>query len=127
MFEKVQDINKEKNAIALYISLVGGNYKKLSPSDVDFRLLNDAGSLTGYAEVKVLSTSMREAFPLTVEARKIIKLRDKRLRAIMIWYCLDGILYSSIENLKGESFWDETSGELMLSYKDKKTFKYVRA
>lgn len=127
IFEKDQDLKKEKSAIEMYLKRTGHGYKKLSPSDVDFRILGDNKSLIGYAEIKVLDTQMKDSFPLSVEARKIIKLRDKRLSAVMIWSCIDGILYIPIEGLKGEANWCETTGELMLHYIDKKPFKYVRA
>tara|TARA_Y100001937_G_scaffold20569_1_gene28703 strand:+ start:2362 stop:2760 length:399 start_codon:yes stop_codon:yes gene_type:complete len=125
MFEVDQDIAKEKKAIELYLRRLGGSYKKLSPSDVDFRILGENKSVIGYAEVKVLNTEMKESFPLTVEARKIIKLRDKRLHAVMIWSCIDGIWYLPIEGLTGTASWSE-DGELMLKFDNKKIFKYVR-
>ena len=124
MFEVDQDIAKEKKAIELYLRRLGGSYKKLSPSDVDFRILGENKSVIGYAEVKVLNTEMKESFPLTVEARKIIKLRDKRLHAVMIWSCIDGIWYLPIEGLTGTASWSE-DGELMLKFENKKIFKYV--
>jgi len=125
MFEVDQDIAKEKKAIELYLRRLGGSYKKLSPSDVDFRILGENKSVIGYAEVKVLNTEMKESFPLTVEARKIIKLRDKRLHAVMIWSCIDGIWYLPIQGLTGTASWSE-DGELMLKFENKKIFKYVR-
>ena len=125
MFEVDQDIAKEKKAIELYLRRLGGSYKKLSPSDVDFRILGENKSVIGYAEVKVLNTEMKESFPLTVEARKIIKLRDKRLHAVMIWSCIDGIWYLPIEGLTGTASWSE-DGELMLKFENKKIIKYVR-
>ena len=125
MFEVDQDIAKEKKAIELYLRRLGGSYKKLSPSDVDFRILGENKSVIGYAEVKVLNTEMKESFPLTVEARKIIKLRDKRLHAVMIWSCIDGIWYLPIEGLTGTASWSE-DGELMLKFENIKIFKYVR-
>ena len=94
IFDTDQDINKEKEAISLYLKVQKGTFKKLSPQDVDFRILSDNDNVIGYAEIKVLDTTMKDSFPLKVEARKIIKLRDKRLSAVMIWSCLDGILYS---------------------------------
>ena len=125
MFEVDQDIAKEKKAIELYLRRLGGSYKKLSPSDVDFRILGENKSVIGYAEVKVLNTEMKESFPLTVEARKIIKLRDKRLHAVMIWSCIDGIWYLPIERLSVTASWSQ-DGELMLKFENKKIFKYVR-
>ena len=125
MFEQDKDITKEKQAIELYLRRLGGSYKKLSPDDVDFRILGENKSVIGYAEVKVLDTEMKDSFPLTVKARKIIKLRDKRLHAVMIWSCIDGIYYLPIEGLVGRALWSE-EGELILSFDNKKLFKYVR-
>ena len=125
MFEQDQDINKEKKAVELYLRRLGGTYRKLGIDDVDFRIQGETGAVVGYAEVKVLDTVMKDSFPLLVEARKIIKLRDKRLHAVMIWSCIDGIYYLPIEGLVGRSLWSEEE-ELMLSFDNKKLFKYVR-
>jgi len=54
MFDVDQDIAKEKKAVELYLRRIGGSYKKLSPDDVDFRILGENKSVIGYAEVKVL-------------------------------------------------------------------------
>ena len=125
MFEQDQDINKEKKAVELYLRRIGGSYKKLSPDDVDFRIIGENKSTIGYAEVSVLDTEMKDSFPLMVQARKIIKLRDKRLHAVMIWSCIDGIYHLPIEGLVGRATWSD-EGELMLSFDNKKLFKYVR-
>ncbi len=125
MFEQDQDIKKEKKAVELYLRRIGGSYKKLSPDDVDFRIIGENKSTIGYAEVSVLDTEMKDSFPLMVKARKIIKLRDKRLHAVMIWSCIDGIYYLPIEGLVGRASWSD-EGELMLSIKKKKLFKYVK-
>ena len=124
MFEQDQDITKEKKAVELYLRRIGGSYKKLSPDDVDFRIIGENKSTIGYAEVSVLDTEMKDSFPLMVQARKIIKLRDKRLHAVMIWSCIDGIYYLPIEGLVGRATWSD-EGELMLSFDNKKLFKYV--
>jgi hypothetical protein len=125
MFEQDQDISKEKKAVELYLRRIGGSYKKLSPDDVDFRIIGENKSTIGYAEVSVLHTEMKDSFPLMVQARKIIKLRDKRLHAVMIWSCIDGIYYLPIEGLVGRASWSD-EGELMLSFENKKLFKYVK-
>ena len=125
MFEQDQDISKEKKAVELYLRRIGGGYKKLSPDDVDFRIIGENKSTIGYAEVSVLDTEMKDSFPLMVQARKIIKLRDKRLHAVMIWSCIDGIYYLPIEGLVGRASWSD-EGELMLSFENKKLFKYVK-
>ena len=64
MFEVDQDISKEKKAVELYLRRIGGSYKKLSPDDVDFRILGENKSVIGYAEVKVLDTEMKQSLSL---------------------------------------------------------------
>lgn len=127
MFEADQDLTKEKKAVELYLKRLGGSFKKLSAGDVDFRILADNKAVIGYAEVKVLDTEMKESFPLSIPARKIIKLIDKRLHAVMIWSCIDGIYYLPIEGITGQAMWSEQDGELMLYFHDKNIFKYVKS
>jgi len=127
MFDRDQDIKKEKAGVELYLRRTGGGYKKLSSNEVDFRILGENNSLIGYAEVKVLDTMMKGSFPLSVDARKIIKLRDKRLSAVMIWHCIDGIFYLPVESLTGEIKWSEETGELTIYCSNKKLFKYVKS
>jgi hypothetical protein len=43
----------------------------------------------------------------------------------MIWSCIDGIYYLPIEGLVGRATWSD-EGELMLSFDNKKLFKYVK-
>tara|TARA_B100000085_G_scaffold281482_1_gene308209 strand:+ start:1653 stop:2039 length:387 start_codon:yes stop_codon:yes gene_type:complete len=128
MFEVDQQLPKKKWAIDLYLNTRGGDkYQKLGHNDVDFRIKDENNNAISYVEVKVLDNPLSSAYPLTVEARKIIKLRDKRIKGVIIWACIDAIIYSSIEELKGETFWDKATGELTLSFSNKRNFKYVRA
>ena len=39
IFEKEQDLVKEKAGISMYVNLVGGSFKKLSSQDVDTNYL----------------------------------------------------------------------------------------
>jgi len=127
MFDLDQDLNKEKEAVQLYLKRLGGSFKKLSRDDVDFRILGENKSVIGYAEVKVLDTEMKKSFPLSIPARKILKLIDKRLHAVMIWHCIDGIYYLPIEGINGHAMWSEEDGELMLYFNNKNIFKYVKS
>lgn len=128
MFEVDQQLSKKKWAIDLYLNIRGGDkYQKLGHNDVDFRIKDENNNVISYAQVKVIDAPIAKAYPLTVDARKIIKLRDKRIKGVIIWACIDGIIYSTIEELQGETMWDKSSGELILSFNNKKKFKYVRA
>ena len=133
-FETEQDIIREKKAIDLFVSVFGGSYKKLDPFDVDYKIFDSNGNLIAYAEVKVRIKTMRDAYPLPVSARKVVKLIDKRLAPVLIWSCEDGIIYGLANKLSGEIMWGGRSpregsvndAELMVYYDKQKGMKYVR-
>ena len=133
-FEKESDLNREARAIAKFVGIFNGSYKKLGSNDIDYRVFNEAKELIAYVEVKGRLRSIKEAYPLPVAARKVVKLCDKRLNPVMIWACEDGIIYGRVLELEGDVRWggrkpransvhDE---ELMIYYKPQKGFKYVR-
>jgi hypothetical protein len=77
---------------------------------------------------------MRDAYPLPIAARKLVKLIDKRLNPVVIWCCEDGIIYGRPEKLNGtvrnggrpireEAVHDD---ELMVYYEKQRGLKYVR-
>ena len=134
IFETDQDLKREQKAIALFVSTFGGSFKKLDPLDVDYKVFDKDGNLIAYAEVKGRIKTMRDAYPLPVAARKIVKLVDKRLVPVIIWACEDGIIYGKVNKLKGEIKWGgriprENSYddlELMVFYDKQKDLKYIR-
>jgi hypothetical protein len=76
---------------------------------------------------------MRDAYPLPIAARKLVKLIDKRIVPVLIWACEDGIIYGKANKLEGVIKWggfppqDELSdNELMVYYDKQKELKYVR-
>jgi hypothetical protein len=67
---------------------------------------------------------MREAYPLPIDAKKLIKLADKRLNPVVIWSCEDGIIYCKINKIDGTIKWEQDD---FIVYVDKaKAMKYVR-
>lgn len=134
IFETDQDLKREQKAIALFVSTFGGSFKKLDPFDVDYKIFDKDGNLIAYAEVKGRIKTMRDAYPLPVAARKVVKLVDKRLVPVMIWACEDGIIYGKVNKLKGEITWGGRSPregssndlELMVFYDKQKDLKYIR-
>ena len=76
IFEKEQDLTQEKEAINTYVKLNGGSYKKLSAQDIDYKLFDQNKNLYAYAEIKVINTKISDSFPLSISARKILKLID---------------------------------------------------
>jgi hypothetical protein len=133
-FETEADLIREKKAIELFISIFGGSYKKLDPHDIDFKVFDKENKLIAYAEVKGRIRSMRDAYPLPISARKLVKLIDKRLSPVIIWACDDGIIYGIANKLYGEIKWggrpprngSANDAELMVYYDKQKSLRYVR-
>jgi hypothetical protein len=134
-FETKEDLARENKAIEQFVGLFKGSYKKLGPNDIDFRVFDKDNRIVGYAEVKGKSSLLKDAFPLYVAARKLVKLCDKRLNPIIIWACEDGIIYGKVPELVGEMRWggrneerDEAINdkELMVYFDNPKPFKYIK-
>ncbi len=133
-FENDTSVAREKVAIEKFVNIFDGSFKKLGPNDVDFRVFNKSGELVAYVEVKGRFRTIKEAYPLPVAARKIVKLCDKRLNPVMVWSCIDGIIYAKVSEIQGEVKWggrkprehSVNDEELMVYYEKQKGFKYVR-
>lgn len=102
IFETEQDLIREKKAITLFVNTFGGSYKKLDPFDIDYKVFDKDGNLISYVEVKGRIKTMRDAYPLPISAKKLMKLVDKRLAPVIIWSCEDGIIYAEANKLNGE-------------------------
>lgn len=133
-FETEEDLRRERKAIDTFVKTFGGSYQKLDPLDVDYKIFDKDKKLVAYAEVKGRVRPIRDAYPLPIAIRKLVKLADKRLNPVVIWACEDGIIYGRPEKLRGEikyggrkiredSYDDQ---ELMAYYEKQKGLKYVR-
>ena len=102
-FEKQTDLQREMKAIKLFTDGFKGGFIKLGQNDIDFTVLDGNHTVIAYAEVKGRNKTMQDAFPLPIAARKIVKLMDKSktVEPIVIWACLDGIIYGRIKKLGG--------------------------
>lgn len=129
IFKTDQDLIREKKAIDAFVSLFAGSYQKLGPNDIDYKVFDKNGELICYVEVVSRIRTIYNAYPLPVEARKLVKLVDKRLSPVVIWACEDGIIYGKVNKLKGEIKWGKNSpleSELITYYDKQKELKYVR-
>ena len=125
IFETEQDLKKEHKAITTFVNTFGGSFKKLDPHDIDYKVFDKDGNLIAYVEVKSIVKTLYNAYPLSITAKKIVKLVDKRLNPVMIWSCEDGIIYGKVNKLRGSISFD-TSSELMVYYEKQKSLKYIR-
>ncbi len=134
IFETEEDLEREKKAISLFVNTFGGSFKKLDRLDVDYKIFDKDGNLIAYAEVKGRIRVIRDAYPLPIAARKVLKLTDKRITGVIIWACDDGIIYGKVEKLIGQvrlggrkpregAYNDD---ELMVYYEKQSGVKYVR-
>lgn len=134
IFETETDLLREKKAIELFVSIFGGSFQKLDPNDIDFKVFDKDKNLISYVEVKGRVRSIRDAYPLQISAKKLVKLTDKRLSPVIIWACDDGIIYGRTKKLYGDIKWGgrpprvgaANDDELMVYYDKQKELKYVR-
>lgn len=134
IFETDQDLIREKKAIEVFVKVFDGSFKKLDQFDVDYKIFDKDKNIIAYAEVKGRIRTMREAYPLPISVKKLIKLIDKRLAPVLIWACEDGIIYGKADKLVGQIKWggrpprdgSSNDAELMAYYDKQKEFKYVR-
>jgi hypothetical protein len=122
--------NLKEKAITAFVNTFGGSFKKLDPLDVDYRIMDKLGNLIAYAEVRPVPTIMRYSYPLPVEAKKVVKLIDKRIVPVIIWTCDDGIIYGKANKIRGEVKWGSIAPnnnlELIIYYDKQKDLKYIR-
>jgi hypothetical protein len=119
-----EELRREKRAIDLFVNMFSGSYQKLDPNDIDYKVFDASGQLIAYAEVGSRIKTMRDAYPLSISAKKMVKLTDKRLNPVAIWSCEDGIIYARIKNLVGTVQWADD--EFMMYFEKQKPFKYIR-
>lgn len=136
MYQHNDQLNREKRAIDTFVSLFDGSYQKLDPNDIDYKVFDKDKNLIAYAEVGHRNRTLRDAYPLFISAKKMVKLTDKRLMPVVIWACEDGIIYAKVKHLVGEvrwgqsAFFEQTSplldDELIMYFEKQKGLKYIR-
>ena len=132
-FESQKDLDRENKAVKLFCDEYDLTSEKLSPNDIDFKIYKD-GEFLFYLEVKGRIRTLQECFPLPVAVRKLLKMTDKKQSGVILWACLDGIVFSRVENLRGEI---KVGGrikrdgsandiELMAYYNNSSNFKFLQ-
>lgn len=122
-------MNHKLKAITTFTDRFKGSFTRLSESDVDFRVYDGKKSLIAYIEVVETSKTLKDCYPLKISLQKLYKLSSKRLNPVIIWSCLDGIMYAKINDVTGEVKWygdSELNSELYVFYGKQKLFKYAR-
>jgi hypothetical protein len=134
IFEKPEDLEREKNAIEKFVNVFKGSYKKLDPYDIDFKIFNEDKKHIAFVEVKGRNKDMSNAYPLPISLEKVAKLMAKKMVSVVIWACNDGIIYAQVKDLIGEVKWGGrppregavNDEELMIYYAKQKSFKYIK-
>ena len=56
-----------------------------------------------FAEVKGRKGRyMDTSYPLPIAVKKLVKIQEKRSNCVLIWSCIDGIVYGKYRRLKGD-------------------------
>lgn len=132
-FENSKDLDREEKAIIKFVSSFNGSYNKLGDNDIDFEVLHN-DKVISYVEVKGRLRALKDAFPLPIAVRKLVKLADKRVNPVIIWACEDGIIYSKVKDLKGTIKYSgrkpragaSNDLELMAYYNNNENFKIIK-
>jgi hypothetical protein len=119
-----EELRRERRAIDCFVNMFTGSYQKLDANDIDYKVFNSDGKLIAYAEVSSKVRTIRDAYPLSVSAKKLLKLSDKRLNPVLIWSCEDGVIYSKVKGLSGDIVWEDE--DFMVYFDKQKTMKYIR-
>lgn len=128
-FDSEEDLRRESKAIQTFVKLFNGRHEKLSANDIDYKVFDSTNKLIAYVEVVGRFKTVRDAYPLPIEVRKLLKLSDKRLNPVIIWSCDDGIIYGKLKDLTGDIKYGShplSEQELYCFFDRKKSFKYVR-
>ncbi len=100
-FESEKDLDRETKAVNLFCNEYGLTFEKLSPNDIDFKIYKN-GKFLFYLEVKGRLRNLNDCYPLPIAVRKLLKMSDKKQSGVILWACFDGVVFSRLENLKGE-------------------------
>jgi hypothetical protein len=128
-FDSEENLRRETKAIQTFVKLFDGRFEKLSPNDIDYKVFDKKNKLIAYVEVVGRFKTIRDAYPLPISAKKLIKLSEKILNPVIIWSCDDGIIYGKIKDLSGQIKYGShplSEQELYCFFERNKQFKYVR-
>lgn len=125
---------RKEKAIGTFIKTFGGSCQKLISPDIDYKVYDSSKNLIAYVEIVIRNRVIREAYPLYIEASRLIKLTDKRLNPVIIWACEDGLIYGKVKDLHGEIRWgglpprpeSNNNNELICYYVKQKHCKYIK-
>jgi hypothetical protein len=120
---------REEKAITIYSKISNGSFQKLGPTDIDYKVFDKDGRLMSYVEVVPRMKNISVAYPLSISARMLLKLVDKKHNPVVVWACDDGIIYGSVSVLVGEirfSYLQSGTYDLWVYYERQKGLKYIR-
>lgn len=98
IFEQQKDIDRENRAAEVFCKLYGFNKMKKGRFDLDFDIYNK-GVKIAVLEVKGRNRNLAEAYDLPLAERKFDKMMSEDVKKIILWDCLDGMIYGDLEKL----------------------------
>jgi Holliday junction resolvase-like predicted endonuclease len=97
-FETEEHLKNEQEAITMFCDKFKAKFEKLGENDIDY--LVTKGDRHVFVEIKGRNKHLKDAYPLPIAARKVVKLSDKG-QGIIIWNCFDAIIYGNLDCIKG--------------------------
>ena len=124
---------RKQKAIETFTATFGGTYQKQLAGDIDYKVFSN-GELIAYVEFVPRYKTISTAYPLPIQASRLVKLGDKRLNPVVLWACDDGVIYGKSKQIEGQIKWGSIlphldfaeHGELMCYYAKQKHFKYIK-
>lgn len=120
---------KETAAINLFVGKFKGSHSKVTHSGAEYKIFDQSGKHIAYAIVANGDLTIQSSYPLSVPAKAIVKLVDKRMPCVCIWACSDGIVYGHLDKISGIIKWGELSphfSELISYFEKQPSLKYVK-
>lgn len=114
----------KQQAIDTFLKQFNGTAKKLDKDDVNYRVYDDKGNIFAFVDIVETDKLIKDAYPLSTLAWKVVKLCSKRMRPVLIWACKDGIIYGQATEMTGEIFWE--NNELRTRYGKQFGIKYLK-
>jgi|15BtaG_2_1085339.scaffolds.fasta_scaffold00315_22 hypothetical protein len=95
----------KRGTMDLFVSIFDGTYVSV-PNQKDLvEVFDSNGSLIATALIVEGEGEIKDSYPLTISARKLLPTLSNRMTVVIIWSCSDGIIYGRLNQIEGSIKW----------------------
>lgn len=112
----------KEHIIKSFVDKFNLKFNQLSPTDVDYKILDKSGKIIAYAQVEHQEDLSK---PFVIKAERMVRLFNKRLNGVVLFGNQSEIYYGKIDRLTGvvtPAKHNSVFNELVICYNDKSTF-----